>query len=74
MKTPIPLIPSRLTEPEWLFPFQGMQVGDSFFIPTLRFSEMIYAVEAGAKRLNMVVKAYVSAKENHIGVRAWRVR
>ena len=40
----------HLPEPEWVFPFNGMEVGESFFIPTLRFAEMIYAIDCGAKR------------------------
>jgi hypothetical protein len=51
-----------------------MEVGDSFFIPTLRFAEMIYALDCGAKRMGIRVKAYVATKDDHIGVRAWRVR
>jgi hypothetical protein len=66
-------LPSKLTEPEWLFPFQYMVPGDSFFVPTLRPSEMIYAIESGAKRLDMKVKCYVTSKDDHIGVRAWRL-
>lgn len=63
-----------IPEPEWVFPFQGMEVGDSFFIPTLRFAEMIYAIDSGAKRVGMSVKCYITVKDEHIGVRAWRVR
>ena len=37
-------------EPEWVFPLEQMNVGDSFFIPTLKPSSMIYAIDAGAKR------------------------
>jgi hypothetical protein len=63
-----------VNEPEWIFPFQGMEVGDSFFVPTLRFAEMIYAIDSGAKRAGIRVKSYVTVKDDHIGVRAWRVR
>jgi len=62
-----------IEEPEWVFPFQGMEVGDSFFVPTLRFAEMIYAIENGAKRDGIRVKCYVTSKDEHLGVRAWRV-
>lgn len=67
------LTPDKLTEPEWIFPFQGMEVGDSFFIPTLRLAEMMYAIDSGAKRAKVKVKCFVTAKDGHIGVRAWRV-
>lgn len=63
-----------MSEPEWVFPFEWMAVGNSFFIPTLRFAELIFAIEEGAKRAGIRVKCYVSAKDNHLGVRAWRVR
>ena len=63
-----------IKEPEWVFPFSGMEVGDSFFIPTLRFGEMIYAIDSGAKREGMLFTAYATYKDNHLGVRAWRVR
>ena len=63
-----------ILEPEWLFPFSGMEVGDSFFIPTLRFAEMIYALDSGAKRWGILVKSYITHKDAHLGVRTWRVR
>ena len=37
-------------EIEWIFPFEGMAIGESFFVPTLKTSHMIYAIESGAKR------------------------
>jgi len=64
----------QLPEPEWVFPFEGMRVGDSFFIPTLRFAEMIYTIDCGAKRAGIKVKSYITAKDKHIGVRTWRIR
>lgn len=68
------MTPSQLKEPEWVFPFEVMGIGDSFFIPTLRLAEMIYAIDSGAKRAGVRVKAYITVKDDHIGVRAWRVR
>lgn len=64
----------QLPEPEWVFPFNSMEVGESFFIPTLRFAEMIYAIDCGAKRARVRVKSYITTKDNHIGVRTWRIR
>jgi len=55
-----------IKEPEWVFPFSGMEVGDSFFIPTLRFAEMIYAIDSGAKREGMLFKVYATYKDNHL--------
>jgi hypothetical protein len=68
------MTPKLIKEPEWIFPFPGMEVGDSFFVPTLCFAEMIFAMENGAKREGIRVKCYVTSKDKHIGVRAWRVR
>jgi hypothetical protein len=61
-------------EPDWVFPFEVMEVGDSFFVPTLRFAEMIYSIDSGAKRAGIRVKSYIVVKEDHIGVRTWRIR
>jgi len=64
----------QIPEPEWVFPFEVMEVGESFFIPTLRFAEMIYAIDSGSKRAGVKVKSYITSKDGHIGVRTWRVR
>jgi hypothetical protein len=40
-----------------------MDIGDSFFIPTLKPSPMIYAIESGAKRAGVKVKAFVTQKD-----------
>lgn len=63
----------KLIEPEWIFPFQGMDVGDSFFIPTVRPAALIYIVDSRAKAYGIKVKAFVMSKEGHLGVRVWRV-
>lgn len=60
-------------EPEWVFPFEGMEVGESFFIPTLKPSPMIYAIETGAKRAEIRIKAFATVKDGCLGVRAWRI-
>lgn len=64
----------QIPEPEWVFPFEVMEVGESFFIPTLRFAEMIYAIDCGSKRAGIKVKSYIASKDGHVGVRTWRVR
>jgi hypothetical protein len=63
----------RIPEPEWIFPFDSMDVGDSFFIPTLRPAELIFVVENRAKVAGLKVKAYPSAKDDTLGIRVWRV-
>jgi hypothetical protein len=60
-------------EPEWLFPFEGMEIGDSFFVPTLKPSPLIYAIESGAKRARVKVKTFVTTKDGCLGVRTWRL-
>jgi hypothetical protein len=50
-----------------------MEIGDSFFIPTLRTAEMIYAIDTGAKRAEVRIKSYVTTKDGHLGVRTWRI-
>jgi hypothetical protein len=51
-----------------------MDVGDSFFVPTLKPSAMIYSIESGAKRSEIKVKAFTTSKEGCLGVRVWRVK
>ena len=34
---------------------------------------MIYALESGAKRAGVKVKAFVTVKDECLGVRAWRI-
>jgi len=61
-------------ELDWVLPFQGMEIGDSFFIPTLRLSNMIYVLDTRAKSAGIRVKVYATVKDGYLGVRAWRVR
>lgn len=68
------LDPRKLLEPEYLLPFEQMNVGDSFFLPTLRAAEMIYVVDTRAKVAGVKVKAYPAIKDGYMGVRVWRVR
>ena len=50
-----------------------MSVGDSFFVLTLKPAPMIYALESGAKRAGIKIKAFTTEKDGCLGVRAWRV-
>jgi hypothetical protein len=63
-----------LEEPVWLFPFEFMGVGESFFVPTLKPAEMIYIIDTRAKAAKVKVKAYAATKDGCIGVRVWRMR
>lgn len=62
----------RSEEPVWLFPFQGMSVGDSFFVPTLKPASMIYIVDTRAKALGYKVKIFSTLHDGCLGVRVWR--
>jgi hypothetical protein len=64
----------KLEEPEWVFPFNGMKVGDSFFIPTLKTSNLIYIVDIVAKKAGIRVRAYAINRDGVLGVRVWRTR
>lgn len=66
-------IDPKTNEPVWLFPFEGMSVGDSFFIPTLHTANMLYVVDTRAKVAKVRVKAYATTKDGYLGVRVWRV-
>jgi hypothetical protein len=50
-----------------------MEIGDSFFIPTVKPAEMLYVVDVRAKEEKIKIKAYVTSKDEHFGVRVWRV-
>jgi hypothetical protein len=60
-------------EPEWIFPFEYMEQGESFFIPTVKTSNMIYVIETRAKVVGVKVKTYATTKDGHLGVRVWRM-
>lgn len=60
-------------EPEWIFPYQDMQVGDSFFMPTVRPAYAHYIVDVTSKRVDMRMKVYTMVDEGILGVRVWRV-
>lgn len=50
-----------------------MDVGDSFFIPTVKPAALIYVVDSRAKAYGIKVKSFAMSKEGHLGVRVWRV-
>ena len=66
-------IDPKTHEPVWIFPFEGMSVGDSFFIPTLRPAQMIYLADIAAKKSDIRVKIFTCHKEGHLGIRVWRI-
>ena len=68
-----PTAPQPNSEPEWLLPYELMGVGDSFFIPTMRPSYMLYIVENTSKKVGVEVKAFPRHEKGVLGVRVWRV-
>lgn len=66
-----PLLP--YDEPEWVFPFHAMEIGDSFFVPTMKPAYFCYVIDTTAKKTGVKVKVFVTSKDKVLGVRAWRV-
>jgi len=66
-------IDEKTGEPVWLFPFEGMSVGDSFFIPTLKTANMLYVIDTRAKAAKVKVKTYATTYDGILGVRVWRI-
>jgi len=50
-----------------------MEIGDSFFIPTMRSAEIIYSVTEAAKSHGIRTKAFTMMKDGIMGVRVWRL-
>jgi hypothetical protein len=68
--------PNKITEfrePEWVFPYQGMEIGDSFFMPTVRPAYAHYIIDLTSKKVGIRVKTYTMVDDGVLGVRAWRV-
>jgi hypothetical protein len=59
---------------EFILPFEGMSVGDSFFVPSLKPAELLYIIDTRAKIAGIRIKSFVMTKEGHLGVRTWRIR
>jgi hypothetical protein len=51
-----------------------MDIGDSFWIPTLKPAEMIYIIDTRSKDAGIRVKTFAAAKDGCLGVRVWRIR
>lgn len=62
-----------LVEPEWILPFDFMDIGDSFFIPTLKPAELLYTIDTRSKVAGVKVKAYATSKDGLLGIRVWRI-
>jgi len=51
-----------------------MEVGDSFFMPTVRPAYGHYIIDVTSKRVDVVMKTYTVIEDDVLGVRAWRIR
>jgi hypothetical protein len=60
-------------EPEWIFPYEIMDVGDSFFMPTVRPAYGHYIIDLTSKRVDIRMKVFTAVEDGVLGVRAWRV-
>jgi len=65
---------SEFQEPNWLLPFEALDIGESFFIPTLQPANMIYVIETRSKVAGVKIKSFTTTKDGYLGVRVWRVR
>jgi hypothetical protein len=61
-------------EPEWVFPYEFMEVGESFFMPTLRPAYAHYIIDKTSKKVGVVMKTYTVTEDEVLGVRSWRVK
>lgn len=66
-------IDPKLGEPVWALPFDQLKVGMSFFIPTNKPNAMKRIIEDCAAEIGCRVRTSVTAKDNYLGVRVWRV-
>ena len=60
-------------EPVWMLPFHYMEVGESFFIPTTKTALMKHIIESSARKDGVQIKAFITLKDKHLGVRVWRI-
>jgi hypothetical protein len=62
-----------IDEPEWLFPYDYMEVGESFFMPTVHIANAHYVIDETSKHVGVRVKCYTVVEDGYLGVRCWRV-
>lgn len=61
-------------EPEWLLPFDDLNVGDSFFVPTLKPAQLIYVMNVRSKAAGVKVRCRATSKDGLMGIRVWRIK
>ena len=62
-----------IDEPVWLLPYASIEIGDSFFIPTVRPAYLTYVIDTTSKKEGVKVKVFTVTEKDVLGVRAWRV-
>ena len=60
-------------EPEWILPYQAMEVGDSFFMPTMKISYAHYMVDCTSKSMGVRVKCFTTIEDGVLVERVWRL-
>jgi len=50
-----------------------MEIGDSFFMPTVRPAYGHYIIDLTSKRVGLRMKVYTVTEDGVLGVRAWRI-
>jgi hypothetical protein len=73
MSKKLPSEAAPLDEPEWLFPYEYMLVGESFFIPTMRPAYMGYIIDTTSKKVGIKMKTFTCTENGVLGVRSWRM-
>ena len=61
-----------LDEPLWDLPYEAMEIGDSFFIPTMKPAYMTYVIDTTAKKAGFKVKVFTVTENGVLGIRTWR--
>jgi hypothetical protein len=51
-----------------------MEVGESFFMPTVRPAYAHYVIDKTSKKVGVVMKTYTMTEDGVLGVRSWRVK
>jgi len=62
------------TKPTICYPFEHMEVGDSFFVPVYDVKEILEEIGAVAAALQVQVKIKSGIEHGLYGVRVWRVK
>jgi hypothetical protein len=64
-------IDPNTNEPVWLLPFDYMELGQSFFIPTMHPDRIIAVMYSRAKLAKVKIIAKRDVTEGIMGVRVW---